>query len=93
MLRLRVAVVLALVVRAVLFGSVALAHVHDTSAPGLYDRACSLCELSGHLIAAPSPTPSAAPGGLVALPLPVAPDVPAPDVARSPAAPRAPPLR
>jgi hypothetical protein len=44
----RLAFLLALVVSAVLVGSVALTHTHHTWSPGLYNAQCPLNDWAGH---------------------------------------------
>ena len=92
MRNLRLALGMTLVVGALLLGTTALGHAHDTSAPGLYSSRCALHELGGHVVVPPLAAPSVGRLDITAAPVPSAPDALPLDVVLSAASPRAPPL-
>ena len=89
----RLAVILSLVVYAVLVGTAALPHAHDSSVSGLYSAECSSCELARHSVGIVlSPPTVAVQVGITTVKARLQEQVPA-DVGPASASPRAPPLR
>ena len=91
MRNLRLALTLALVISAVLVGTVTLVHAHDASAAGLYSSQCPLNEAAGHIGIPPLSALSGADLDVTAFPVASTIDVPPLGVVSNPAAPRAPP--
>ncbi len=65
----RLALLLALVVSAVLVGSVALSHVHHVGAPSLYNTQCPLNDWAGHEVVPLLSVPALAYWDVPAVPL------------------------
>jgi hypothetical protein len=89
---LRLVLVPALVLSALLVGAVSLAHTHDPTAPGLYNSQCPLNDAAAHTVASPLSPPSAVSLAVAPVAPPPAQEGIAPDTVPGPAAPRAPPL-
>jgi len=91
MRNIRPGLALALVVIAVLLSCLPLLDADDTSAPGIYNSWCPLCDLGGQVAAPPLSAPAVVGLEVAVAPPPVADDqVPVP-VVFEPASPRAPP--
>jgi hypothetical protein len=93
MRHLRPALLFALVVSAVLVGSVALSHAHHAGALGLYNTQCPLNDWAGHEIVPLVSVPAMANWDAPTAPLFTAPEAAALDVVPTPTSARAPPSR
>lgn len=85
-------VLVVLLVSAALLSGTALAHVHNSGTPGLYNAQCPSYELARHTVSLPLSSGDAAPLDLAPVVLPVATDALATQDLPSTASPRAPPL-
>ncbi len=91
MRHIRPALALALVVIAALLSGIPLFHAHDTSAPGIYNSWCALCDLGGQVAAPPLSIPQAVRLAVTVAPAPAAADGVVLTVAAEPPSSRAPP--
>ncbi len=85
-------VLVVLLVSAALLSGTALAHIHNSGTPGLYNAQCPSYELARQTVSLPLSSGDAAPLDLAPVAPPVASDALATQDLPSTASPRAPPL-